>query len=148
MMLQFAQAGCAGVNLHGGGKGYYTPIAGGLRNGFIPRPEFYGMQFAELFSGSTLVKSTLTNATDRLTAYAAEKDGNLQLALINKGAENVTVFVDKSIFRKHSRKQEGWMLTGPSLESTQNVTLENIDLHQHASNRLSVPPHSAMLWIF
>jgi hypothetical protein len=148
MMVQFAQAGCAGVNLHGGGNGYYTPIAGGLRDGFTRRPEFYGMQFAECFAGSTLLKTTLTNATDRLVAYAAKKNGVLQIALINKGTENATVALDQSLVHKHSKKQKGWILTGPSLESTQNVTLEATDQRRNASNRISVPPHGAVLWSF
>jgi hypothetical protein len=148
MMLQFVQAGCAGVNLHGGGNGFYTPIAGGLRDGFTKRPEFYGMQFAEMFADSALVKSTLTNAGDRLVAYAAEKNGALNLALINKGTDNATVSLDKSVLRKNSNAQKGWMLTGPSLESTQNVSFDAIEPRRHASNRISVPAHSAVLWSF
>jgi hypothetical protein len=134
------------VNLHGGGNGYYTPIAGGLRDGFTKRPEFYGMQFAGVFSGSTLVKSTLTNPSERLTAYAAEKDGHLLVALINKGTAETAVSLDKSDFRKNSRGQTGWLLTGPALESTQNVTLETIESRWHALNRISVPAHSAAFW--
>jgi hypothetical protein len=148
MMLQFAQAGCVGVNLHGGGNGYYTPIAGSLRDGFTKRPELYGMQFAEMFAGSALVKSTLTSAGNRLVTYAAEKDGALNLALINKGTDYATVSLDKSVLRNDSRAQEGWLLTGPSLESTQNVTLEAIGPQRHSSNHISVPAHSAVLWRF
>jgi hypothetical protein len=148
MMLQFAQAGSAGVNLHGGGDGYYTPIAGSLRDGFARRPEYYGMQFAEMFAGSTLVRSTLTNAGDRLVAYAAEKNGTLNLALINKGTEDAMVSLDDSVLRKNSQKQKGWMLAGPSLENTQDVMLESIEPRRHASNRISVPAHSAVLWSF
>lgn len=148
MMLQFAQAGCAGVNLHGGGNGYYTPIAGDLRHGFTRRPEFYGMQFAEMFAGSTLVKSALINATDHLTVYAAEKDGALRVALIDKGAENATVSLDKSIFKKNPKNQKVWSLTGPSLESTQDVALQAGEPPRHASNRIAVSAHSAMLWSF
>ena len=37
-MLQVAQAGYIGVNLHGGGNGLYTPIAGSLEEGFIGAP--------------------------------------------------------------------------------------------------------------
>jgi hypothetical protein len=148
MMLQFAQAGCAGVNLHGGGNGYYTPIAGGVRDGFTRRPEFYGMQFAEMFAGGTLVKSALTGVGDRVTAYATEKNGALNLALINKGTEGAMVSVDNSIPRSNSRTQKGWMLTGPSLESKENVSFEAIKPSRRASNRVSVPAHSAVLWGF
>jgi hypothetical protein len=81
-------------------------------------------------------------------AYAAKKNGVLQIALINKGTENATVALDQSLVHKHSKKQKGWILTGPSLESTQNVTLEAIDQRRHASNRISVPAHSAVLWSF
>jgi len=146
MMLQFAQAGCAGVNLHGGGNGFYTPIAGSVKDGFTRRPEFYGMQFAELFAGSNLVRATLTGATDRLVAYAATKDDNLRVALINKGTDEVTVSLNKSVFRKNSKTPENWLLTGPSLESTQDVTLQPVAADRHASNVVSVPPHSAAIW--
>jgi hypothetical protein len=148
MMLQFAQAGCAGVNLHGGGNGYYTPIAGGLRDGFTKRPEYYGMQFAEMFAGSTLVKSTLADAGDHLVAYVVERNGTLNLALINKGTDDAMVSLDKSVLRTNSQKPKGRMLTGPSLESTQDVTLEPIEPSRHASNRVSVPAHSAVLLSF
>jgi hypothetical protein len=148
MMLQFAQAGCAGVNLHGGGSGYYTPIAGSLRDGFTRRPEFYGMQFGEMFAGSTLIKSTVTDRPYRVATYAAEKDGALHVALINKGTDDATLSLDKSILRNNSRKHKGWMLTGPALESTQNISLEAIAPSHTVSNRISVPAHSAVLWSF
>src|SRR6185437_11708016 len=34
LMYRLAQAGAAGVNFHGGGYGWYTPIAGTRENGF------------------------------------------------------------------------------------------------------------------
>ncbi len=48
--LRVAQAGFAGVNLHGGGEGYYAPITG-EPNATKLRPEYYGMQFAQQFAG-------------------------------------------------------------------------------------------------
>ena len=59
-MLQVAQAGYIGVNLHGGGNGLYTPIAGDSPQGFSARPVYYGMLLAERFAGSTFVEASLS----------------------------------------------------------------------------------------
>ncbi len=72
-MLQVAQAGYIGVNLHGGGNGLYTPIAGSLEEGFSARPVYYGMLLAERFAGSTLVNASLSaqSAAQNVTGFAA-----------------------------------------------------------------------------
>src|SRR3984957_5228102 len=75
MMLDFAAAGCAGVNLHGGGNGFYTPIAGNLDSGFLRRPEFYGIELLKPFVGASLVRTSLDCSSDRVRAYAARKPG-------------------------------------------------------------------------
>ncbi len=51
VMLRFAELGWCGVNLHGGGSGVYTPIAGAPSTGFTRRPEYFGMQFAQSLRG-------------------------------------------------------------------------------------------------
>src|SRR3546814_14906738 len=74
-MLRFARLGWVGVNWHGGGNGHYSPIVGAPSTGFSRRPEFYGIQFAQLLTCATFVPATLTGASRFLTAYAAERLG-------------------------------------------------------------------------
>ena len=83
-MLQCAARGWTGVNLHGGGNGYYTPIAGAPSTGFTRRPEYFGMRFAQHFVGAQLVAATLDNAGPLIEAFVFERSGHLELALINK----------------------------------------------------------------
>lgn len=83
-MLHCAARGWTGVNLHGGGNGFYTPIAGAPSTGFTRRPEYFGIRFAQHFVGARLVTSTLDNASPLLDAFVFERDGKRELALINK----------------------------------------------------------------
>ena len=69
-MLRFAQMGWCGVNLHGGGNGFYTPIAGAPSTGFTRRPEYFGIQFAQRFAGSTFQPALLRGAPPGVSAYA------------------------------------------------------------------------------
>ena len=93
-MLQVAEAGYIGVNLHGGGNGLYTPIAGDTPQGFTPRPVYYGMLLAERFAGSTFVQADLSALTgnQNVTAFAAKASlGIWKLAIFNKAAEAQTI---------------------------------------------------------
>lgn len=54
LMYQLASVGGMGINFHGGGYGWYTPIAGTPQNGFLARPIYYGMLlFRRLERGSS-----------------------------------------------------------------------------------------------
>jgi len=92
-MLQVAQAGYLGVNLHGGGNGLYTPIAGSLEEGFTARPVYYGMLLAERFAGSTLVSASLSaqSPAQNVTGFAAWSGGDWKLALFNKAPAPVRI---------------------------------------------------------
>lgn len=95
-MLQVAQAGYIGVNLHGGGNGLYTPIAGGLEEGFSARPVYYGILLAERFAGCSFVSSSLSpqSATQNVTGFAACTGQNWKLAIFNKAPDPVSIQVD------------------------------------------------------
>lgn len=96
-ILQISQAGYMGVNLHGGGNGLYTPIAGDTPQGFIPRPVYYGMLLAQRFAGSTFVEANLSAQTDpqNVTAFAANtSSGGWKLAIFNKAASPATVKIN------------------------------------------------------
>jgi len=83
-MLACMKRGWSGVNLHGGGNGYYTPIAGAPSTGLIRRPEFFGIRFAQRFVGARAVDASLQGASPLVDAFVFEKTGKRELVLINK----------------------------------------------------------------
>ena len=115
MMMDFAAGGCAGVNLHGGGKGFYTPIAGSLAEGFVRRPEFFGMMLAQEFVGGTVVSSRLECGDADVRAYAALKDGEKMVLLVNKTEREVEVRVPME------RAKARWVLSGPGMGAKEGV---------------------------
>ncbi len=138
-MLRFASLGCAGVNLHGGGNGYYTPIAGDVTSGFTRRPEFYGMQLARECVGATLMQVDLQCSSDRVSAYVARKSRAEMLLAINKTAQPLTMRVPMRKCREH------WLLTGPAIDAREGVTLTRSEGNVLHGSLLHVPPYSAVL---
>ena len=139
MMLNFASLGCAGVNLHGGGNGFYTPIAGSLAMGFVRRPEFFGMELAKEFIGATLVRSKLECGSDKLRAYAGEKDGARLLAVINKTEQAAAVRTPVQ------RSKEEWLLSGPAIDAKSGVSLTREHGEVLRDGVLHIGPYSAVL---
>ena len=137
-MLAFAQMGWTGFNLHGGGNGYYTPIAGSPSTGFTKRPEYFGIQFAQIFSGASFLTTTVAGANARVTAYALERDGHRQLVIFNKDAEAVGLTIP--VRPQH----EARILTGPSLESKDGISLSTIKVPR--SQAVTVPPCAAVCY--
>ncbi len=120
-MLSVAQAGYCGVNLHGGGDGFYTPIIGNARRGFSARPVYYGMLLASQFAGATMVEAELKTDGLNATAYAAEDSGGLRVAIFNK-EEGRRIRLDvKPSFA--ARDVTMWRLAAPALDSKNGVTL-------------------------
>jgi hypothetical protein len=121
-MLQVAQAGYIGVNLHGGGNGLYTPIAGDTPQGSTARPVYYGMMLAQHFAGSTMVEANLSAQSDapNVTAFAAKNGPHgCKLALFNKAAMPATVGIS-GIPGSHNARV--YLLKGPSIDSRDGVT--------------------------
>jgi hypothetical protein len=147
-MLRFATLGFCGVNLHGGGDGIYSPIIGSPSRGFTPRPEYYGMMLAQHFAGATLLNASLQCDSDRITAYAARhpnsNTGLDLLAVINKTASPVALTLHNALTgqRLHHVSQ----ITAPSLESRDVSILKTRSSNFIHHNRLSVPPHAALLF--
>lgn len=117
-ILRAACAGFAGVNLHGGGVGVYTPIESSERRPALPRPVFYGMQFAQMFAGCR-VAACKAETIANVTAYVGSRSGNSRLAIVNKGAQAVQVVLPKQ-FAAADRLQR-WELRGPSLGARSGV---------------------------
>ncbi len=148
MMLHFATLGMAGVNLHGGGNGWYSPIVGSPSAGFLRRPEYMGMQFAQRFAGATLLHSSLECSSDGVTAYAAREPGagrqESLLAVINK--TNAPAAIKLTGALNSARHSLATALTAPALDATAAVTLHQQRLPIAAGGVLHLEPHSALLW--
>jgi hypothetical protein len=125
-MLTLAQGGHAGVNLHGGGDGIYSPITGDADLGFIRQPLFFGMKFAQTFAGATLLESTLASSAN-LNAYTAKHNDSLLIALINKDASPVTVECTTPHLTR-AKLAESHRLSAPALDSKTDVTFAPADL--------------------
>lgn len=136
-MLQCAARGWTGVNLHGGGNGYYTPISGSPSTGFTRRPEYFGMTFAQRFVGAQLVTSALENAGPLVDAFVFERAGRLQLAMINKSDTACTCIMPADILCKPSV-----LLSAPAIDSKQDVKLASV--RGHYGRTATVPPYTAM----
>lgn len=135
-MLRFAEMGWCGVNLHGGGDGFYTPIAGAPSREFTRRPEYFGIQFGQSFAGAKFLTATLTGTLPHTTAYALEQDGRRRAVIINMDTEAVRVALPAGCAAKAMR------LSGPSLESTEGTTFGEV--HVARSREVLVAGHTAM----
>jgi hypothetical protein len=139
MMLEFASLGCAGVNLHGGGNGFYTPIAGSLAAGFARRPEYFGIEIAQSFAGATLLRSTLDCSNDRVRAYVARKGGHTLLLVVNKTPQPVTLATP------YKTSHHEWLLSGPAIDAKDGIKLEQNPAKLLRDGVLNAPPFSITL---
>jgi hypothetical protein len=138
MMLRFAQMGWCGVNLHGGGNGLYTPIAGAPSTGFTKRPEYFGIRFAQTFAGATFLDATVTGAGTDVRVYVLERNGHRWIATFNMGGLPVELELPSRVSGKAMR------LSGPSLESKEGTTLDEIRVS--LSRNVIVEAHTAMIY--
>ncbi|HEY1891909.1 MAG TPA: hypothetical protein VGG63_15995 [Steroidobacteraceae bacterium] len=86
LMYRLAQGGANGVNFHGGAYGWYTPVAGTRSNGFVARPEYYGMLlFAVVGAGRLVATEMAGGLDDSVAAYCLKTpDGDLRLVVLNR----------------------------------------------------------------
>jgi hypothetical protein len=145
-LLRLASFGYAGVNLHGGDgvfvanslggtlpgdaivlaehgdpathpHPYYTPIAH-IGSEYIAEPVSYGMRFAGMFAGATMLPVDFDPGSVDATAYAAEhaEGGGFLLAIINKDAsQDLTVTLPSPTAEPQFHVTR--RLTAPSLTS-------------------------------
>jgi Glycosyl hydrolase family 79, N-terminal domain len=124
LMYQLASQGGMGINFHGGGYGWYTPIAGTRDDGFLARPIYYGMLlFAEAGSGD-LVEANVDGADQSplLTAYALRSGrGPLKAIIFNKNLDRrvrLTLNAGQACQRARLLR-----LRAPRVEDTTDVTI-------------------------
>ena len=133
-MLQCAARGWTGVNLHGGGNGYYTPIAGAPSTGFTRRPEYFGIQFAQHFVGARFVTTTLNNANPLIEAFVFERSGDLELALINKTDTACTCTLPSDVFAAPSL-----LLSAPAIDAKEGVRLSPVRNGRYGEVAIAAP---------
>jgi hypothetical protein len=137
-MLRFAQLGWVGVNWHGGGNGRYSPIVGAPSTGFTRRPEYYGIQFAQLVTGGTFIPVTLVGASRFVTAYALQTGRAKRVAIVNKDLVAATVTLPTPAGRS------AMLLTGPARDAKDGTMLSKTAIKP--GRTVTVPAHSAILY--
>ena len=155
-MLTVAQSGATGVNLHGGGDGLYTPVAGSSAEGYTARPIYYGMLLFGQLLGSTLLHTHVDGNGANPATYAARSQTTLQVVVINRQAEEISHQLDLTQWRT-GKSASVWRLESPSVTSTSGVTLAQAPVKpdgqfrpvSHESLRIDetfrVAPYSAIL---
>jgi hypothetical protein len=138
MMLQFAALGWSGVNLHGGGNGFYTPIADASSTGFTRRPEYFGIQFAQIFAGAQFAESNLSPALREIKTYTSVQAGRRRIAVINQSEDHVRLTLPGRV-NGHAMK-----LSGPSLESTAGVEFSGVRVPR--SQEVFIAAHTGMIY--
>jgi len=139
-LLRAAAAGFAGVNLHGGGQGVYTPIESSETALATPRPVYYGMLFARAFAGASVARCPLETAAN-LNAYCGNQKGRQLLAFVNKGPEAVRIELPAPFNTGRLNRSN---LTGPALDAKTGVQFAPAGNLQSAST-LEVAGYSAAL---
>jgi hypothetical protein len=119
-MLTCASGGYSGVNLHGGGDGYYTPIAIGENLSTELRPLYFGMRFAEQFAGWELQRCSVEGEAN-FTAYLAGKGSERQLALVNKDGAPVEVQLKGAVAARHA--DHATSLMAPGIDAMHGIAL-------------------------
>jgi len=138
MMLRFAQYGWVGVNLHGGGNGFYTPIAGAPSTGFIRRPEYFGIQFAQSLTGSTFLPIAVSDPDPKVSIYAFDHHNQRRVAIINKRPEPCALTLPSR------PRAQSLTLSGPAVDSKTGITLASAKPPGAAS--VTVPPYAAVIY--
>lgn len=119
-LSQIATIGGTGVNLHGGGNGLYTPIAGSPKEGFSARPEYYGLLFVRPLLGATMLASELQKENLNVTAYAMQKKGKITVLAFNKGNQSTILTVHLPT-GKAKNSASVLRLTAPAVDATTGV---------------------------
>lgn len=120
LMYQLAAAGATGVNFHGGGYGWYTPVAGTRANGFMARPIYYGMLLFAAADAAHLMMTALDGADESVRAYGLKaRNGALKVVVLNKGLDaDVTLAINAAGAKSGSVMR----LIAPRPEDTTDVT--------------------------
>jgi len=120
-MYQLVQTGATGVNFHGGGYGWYTPVAGTRADGFMARPIYYGMLLFATAGAGNLVRTELegADAIPLVTHGMMTADGRLKVVALNKSLDtDVTL----AIRAQGAKRGLAIRLVAPRPDDTTGVT--------------------------
>jgi hypothetical protein len=137
-LLRVAQAGYAGVNLHSGGEGYYSPLTGDP-NATKLRPEYHGMLLAQQFAGATFADVSLGGNPRDVNVYAAHRKDSLLVAMVNKSGDPVEARLRGGM----TGATECWKLTAPSLDAKDGVEFARANMDERL-----IPAYAAVVWRF
>jgi len=123
LMYQLASEGGMGINFHGGGYGWYTPIAGTREDGFLARPIYYGMLLFAQAGAGQLVESKLepVEQAPLLTAYGLRSHtGAIKVAAFNKSLDRgVRLTIDAG---QRAQRVSSLRLHAPRVDDTTDTT--------------------------
>jgi hypothetical protein len=123
LMYQLAAGGGMGINFHGGGRGWYTPIAGTPESGFTARPIYYGMLLFAQAGAGQLVEGKLDRGdhAELLTAYGLRDiAGVIKAAVFNKHLDRgVRLTIDAG---QRTQRASSLRLQAPRVDSTTDTT--------------------------
>ncbi len=123
LMYQLASEGGMGINFHGGGYGWYTPIAGTRENGFLARPIYYGMLLFAQAGPGQLIESKLDGLEQAplLTAYGLRSDsGKIKVAVFNKNLDrSVRLTIESG---QRTERVTALRLHAPRVDATTDTT--------------------------
>lgn len=140
-MLYVACAGFVGVNMHGGGTGFYAPIESSKTANVALRPMYYGMQFAQEFAGHH-VASCVLNTDANVTAYIGQKSSRTKLGIVNKSSRTIRVKLPEKL--RSTPLTQRWTLRGPGLDAKVDVRFEKEKLNGIEIVQ-EIPEYSAMI---
>lgn len=135
-LMTCMQRGWVGANMHGGGNGLYTPIAGAPSAGFTQRPEFFGIQFARRFVGSHWIPCALRGANPRVAAFLFERNRHFELAVVNESPDAFNCPLPEGLLASAALRLEA-----PAIDATSGVHLAH--LHNRSQDRIDAPPYTA-----
>ena len=138
-LMECMGRGWVGANLHGGGNGFYTPIAGAPSTGFTRRPEFFGMKLAQRFVGARVLPVDLIDANERVACFAFDRESRTEVAVINKTADSVTCSLPQG-----ASATEVLRLHAPAIDAKDGVVLEGV--HGKRAPELNVAGYSASVF--
>lgn len=123
LMYELASAGGTGINFHGGGYGWYTPIAGTQETGFLARPIYYGMLLFSQAGAGELVASQLDHPelAPLLTVYGLRSNtGAIKVAAFNKNLDRgVRLTIDPG---QRAQRVTALGLHAPRVDDTTDTT--------------------------
>jgi hypothetical protein len=137
-ILQVAQARQQGIYFHGGGTGWYTPIAGGSGKPFEPRPVYYGLLLCRELLGSEMAPAKLEAGSGNVCAYGFRHPR--RIVVINKDMRDVVVHFEAGDSAVQARR-----LLAPSLDARTDIRLSMQQLMRGEQRAVRIPAHSAAI---